>query len=83
MKQLQTLFEKFQNIKYDYQGKSTNWKEKAELLDNLYNELEKIKIPSSKNSLWYEYILRCLKTDIFEESKRVWKLYSDIQKDKI
>lgn len=77
MKEIQEFYEQFKAIQATYEGKTTNWKEKSEQLDRLYRQMTQHKIPSSKNATFYEYVKRKLQTDIFEESKRVWKLSFD------
>lgn len=74
MDKLKEIYEQFQNIMFSYEGDKTNWSKKVEELEVLYRNVSSLKLVSSKNVLFYEYIKRKLKGDIFNEINRVSQL---------
>lgn len=74
MEELNGIYEEFKIIELQYEGVTTNWKEKYVQLDRLYHKVSFMKIRSSKNSSFYNWIKRQLSSMIYEERNRVYKL---------
>lgn len=68
------IYNEYQKINRTYQGDKTDWTSAAKRLQKLYSNVSALKIRQSKNSLFYDYIRKRLKDDVFQECKRVEKL---------
>lgn len=75
MDKFKSFFQQFREIQHSYNGiEKTNWKEKQMELEKLSRQLKAVKINSSENAPYYEWIKRKLKEEIETEITRVWKL---------
>ena len=64
----------YQIILSSYNGVHTDWKAKCADLDHLLYRLNCLKLKQSNYSGFYEWVKVQLKSEIYAESLRVWKL---------
>lgn len=75
MEKIKEIYEQLNKITGSYEGKETDWKAKHDELERLYSRIKNLKLPYSKNAIFYEWMKRKLQEDIYSELIRVWKLF--------
>lgn len=74
MEKIKEIYEQFNSITKSYIGKETDWRAKHDELERLYVKITKLRLPWSKNVIFYEWMKMKLKEDINTELNRIWKL---------
>lgn len=74
MNDLLELYNRYHDIRMNYDGQKTNWRKATDDLYQTYNRVRNTKIQASKNSSFYSWIKRQLQDELWNEYIRVEKL---------